>query len=116
MGDEALPIGRWSPASGLWVDRTENSFKITGQMELYGDEASAVRSTQVQNCINSTWTRKFDDGYEVTCIISVRLKGSGGTGPAAKIQAKKMSGPSNVSNLPGMDLEMSSIRGIGSSK
>jgi len=60
----------------------------------------------IQNCINTTWTKIFSDGYEVSCNIFVRLKGSGGSGPAAKIEAKKMNGPSNVSNLPGMDREM----------
>jgi hypothetical protein len=106
MGDEALPFGRFSPASGLWVDRPENSFKITGQMELYGDEATAARAASIQNSINTTWTKTFADGYDVSCNIFVRLKGTGGSGPAAKIEAKKMSGPSNVSMLPGMDREM----------
>jgi hypothetical protein len=106
MGDEALPFGKYAPADGIWVDRTENSFNITGNMELYGDEATAARATQIQNCINSTWTKTFDDGFQVSCSVFVRLKGSGGSGPAVKIEAKKMSGPSHVNRLPGMNCEM----------
>jgi hypothetical protein len=105
MGDETLPIGRFSPASGLWIDRTDKSIKITGQMELYGAEATAARAASIQSSINSTWTKIFSDGYSVSCNITVRMKGTG-SGPAAQIEAVKQSGPSNVNTLPGMDRKM----------
>jgi hypothetical protein len=44
MSDEVLPVGRFSPAPGIFVDRTEKSVVITGAMELYGPEASAARA------------------------------------------------------------------------
>lgn len=99
MGDEAMPLGRFSPVSGLWIDRTAKSIRITGQMELYGDEATAERAASIERSINDTWTQAFPDGHIITCNITVRLKGSGGTGPAAWIEASKMRGPSNVNPM-----------------
>ena len=102
------PVGRFSPAPGLVVDRTEKSVAITGNMELYGEEATAARAAQIQQCINSTWTKSFADGYSVRCGVVVRYRGAGSKpGFATQIEAKKMSGPSHVNNLgPGFSREM----------
>ncbi len=96
MGEEVMPFGRFSPAKGLWVDRTDKSIQITGQMELYGAEATAARAAIIQTTINNTWTKHFPDGYSVTCQITVRLRGTGINTPAAEIETDKISGPSNV--------------------
>ncbi len=100
-----MPIGRYSPAPGIWIDRTEQCFRITGNMELYGDEATAERANIIQNSINTTWTKTFSDGYSVTCGITVRYRppGSSASPHAAQIEALKpfFNGPSNVSNFPG---------------
>jgi len=108
MATGGLPIGRFSPAPGIWVDRTERSVRITGAMELYGAEANAERALSVQNAINNAWTQNFTDGYSVTCNIRVRYRGAGSSASAnvAQIEAARTSGPSNVSTLPGMDHKM----------
>ena len=58
MGDPALPVGRYSPAPSIVIDidRTENSVKITGKMQLYGQEATAARTASIEQNINFTWT------------------------------------------------------------
>lgn len=104
MANDMAPLGRFSPATGLWVDRTDFSIRISGQMELYGPEASAARALSIQNSINTTWTQNFTDGYSVTCNITVTYKGTGPSGNAAKIEAEKMSGPSNVNPFRKMTL------------
>ena len=98
MGDTAavLPVQRFSPAPGLYVDRTEKSVSISGAMELFGPEANAARAQSVEASINSTWTASFpDSGYSVSCSITVAYR-SGPTGNAAPIEALQMDGPSNV--------------------
>ena len=45
MSDAALsPVARFSPVSGLFVDRTENEIEISGTMELFGPEANSARA------------------------------------------------------------------------
>lgn len=106
MGD-VLPVARFSPAPGILVDRAEKKTTISGAMEMYGPEASAARALSVQNTINKVWTQKFTDGYEVSCSISVRYRGEKErAGNAAQIEVLKMSGPSNVSTVPGMGRKM----------
>jgi hypothetical protein len=96
--NDVLPVGRFSPSPGLFVDRTENSVTISGEMELYGPEANAVRARSIQDSINTAWTSAFSDGYSVTCNITVRYRGAGsGAGSVTQIEAVKMSGPSHVS-------------------
>ncbi len=98
---DGLPVAKFSPSPGLYVDRTEKSVSITGAMELSGEEANADRAASIQNSINSTWTRTFPDGYAVSCSITVTYRGSGSpAGNATQIEAKKIAGPSHVS--PGL--------------
>ncbi len=96
---DALPVARFSPAPGLFVDRTENSVSIRGAMELYGPEANAARAASIQNSINATWTRTFPDGYSVNCSVTVAYRSPGsGAGTATQIEADNISGPSHVSS------------------
>ena len=93
---------RFSPAAGVILDRTERSVTITGTMELYGSEANAARAASVQSSINTTWTRAFPDGYNVTCNITVTYRGPGSSaGAATQIDAEKTAGPSHVSGGEG---------------
>ncbi len=102
MANEVMPMGRFSPAKGLWVDRTDRSVKITGQMELYGPEATAERATTIQNTINTTWTQTFPDGYSVSCNITVQYRaGNSGSGVVAEIEALKTDKSSQVDMLFG---------------
>ena len=103
-----LPIGRFSPAPGLWVDRTESSIIITGAMEVYGPQATAVIATIIQQTINSTWTQIFPDGYSISTNIRVSYRGTGSRASpnTAQIEIVNISGPSHVNNMPGMEREM----------
>jgi hypothetical protein len=99
-GTAVMPIGRFSPVKGLFVDRTETSIKIDGAMELYGPEANPARAESIRRTINNTWTATFPDGYSVSCNITVTYRGPGSSaGQAAQIEALKMAGPSNVSRI-----------------
>jgi hypothetical protein len=111
MGElNELPIGRYSPAPGIWVDRTEGSFRISGSMEMYGDEATVARASTVEQSINRIWTKTFSDGYSVTCNITVRYRGpgTGASSNAAQIEVLNpfFNGPSNVNTMPGMGNKM----------
>jgi hypothetical protein len=98
--NDLLPVARFSPAPGLFVDRTDKTVKITGQMELYGPEANAARAGDIQHSINTMWTRSFPDGYSVTCNITVTFRGSGSKpGNATQIEADKIAGPSHVNGV-----------------
>jgi hypothetical protein len=98
MADSSLPVGRFSPATGITVDRSGTSVSIFGQMELSGAEATAARAAQIQDSINRIWTHTFKDGYEISCRIAVRYRGPGtSAGAATQITAEKIAGPSNVS-------------------
>jgi hypothetical protein len=103
-----LPIGRFSPAPGIWVDRTDRSIRITGTMEAYGSQATAAIAATIQQTINSTWTQNFPDGYSIACNVTVNYRGPGtsASANAAQIEIVNMSGPSNVNNLPGMGRKM----------
>ena len=104
---DAPPIGRFTPAPGIFVDRTEKSVLIEGKMELYGPEGNSARAQAIERSINTTWTTSFPDGYTSTCRISVRFRPEGSSaGTAAQIEAKKMAGPSHVTTFPGMGREM----------
>ncbi len=108
MSDEVLPVGRFSPAPGIIVDRTLNSVNITGAMELYGPEATAARALSVEQSINNTWTFSFSDGYSVSCKVSARFRDSHSkvAANATQIEALKMAGPSHVTDMPGRDRTM----------
>lgn len=101
MGETAvLPVVRFSPAPGLWVDRTETSVSITGQMEMFGPEANAARAQSVEHTINQTWTSTFPDGYAVSCNVSVRYRApSDAAGNVAQIEVVAISGPSSVNSF-----------------
>jgi hypothetical protein len=95
--DDVLPVARFSPAPGLFVDRTEHSLSISGAMELYGPEANAARAASIEQSINSTWNRAFSDGYTVTCAVTVTYRPPGSSaGHAAQIEAAKTTGPSHA--------------------
>lgn len=107
MGDPVLPVGRFSPAPSIIVDRTENSVKIAGKMELYGREATAARAATIEQNINSTWTHKFDDGYSVECKITVRFRDNDSrAGEATQIEALKCDEPSHVTDSELFDRSM----------
>jgi hypothetical protein len=101
MGENYIsPVARFSPAPGLFVDRTEKSVAISGAMELYGPEATAARAQSIEHSINSTWTSVFPDGYSVSCKITVTYRSEGASsGKAAPIEAVKIAGPSHVSSI-----------------
>ena len=101
MGD-VLPVGRFSPSAGLWIDRTGGAVNISGSMEMYGDEATADRAKSVQDSINQTWTKDFADGFIVRTSITVTFRGtSSSAGNATQIEAVKQKGPSNVARAWG---------------
>jgi hypothetical protein len=107
MGDPVPPVGRFSPAPSIVIDRTEHAVKITGKMELFGPEATAARAATIESNINSTWTRTFDDGYSVSCNISVRFRDQDSKpGEGTQIEALKCSSPSHVTNWPLFDRTM----------
>lgn len=91
------PVSRFSPAKGIYIDRTDTSIAISGQLEMFGPEATAARAQSVTASINSTWNSSFPDGYQVTCKIQVTYRGEGSSpGDAAQIEAVKIAGPSHV--------------------
>lgn len=107
MPNDALPFGRFSPAKGLTVDVTEKSISITGQMEVYGSDATAADALKIQTTINNTWTKNFPDGYRVTCNVSIRYRPPGSpAGNVAQIEIVKTSGASNVNYLNGRKMTL----------
>jgi hypothetical protein len=95
--EDASPVGYFSPAPGLFVDRTEKTTKISGKMELFGPEATAARAGSVRYSINKTWTATFPEGYSIACNISVIYRApETEEGDFAQIEAIKISGPSHV--------------------
>ena len=55
--EEVLPVVRFSLAPGIWVDRTENPVTITGNMELYGDEADEGGYEDGEEDLQVGWLR-----------------------------------------------------------
>jgi hypothetical protein len=107
MSDPVPPVGRFSPAPSIIVDRTVNSVSITGKMELYGPEATVARAATIERNINSTWTHSFDDGYSVSCNITVRFRDKDSrAGDGTQIEALKCDGPSHVTDYPLFDRSM----------
>ena len=107
MGDPVLPVGRFSPAPSIVIDRTLNSVKITGKMELYGPEATTARAATIEQNINSTWTHTFDDGYSTTCNITVRFRDKDSrAGDGTQIEALKCDEPSHVTDSTLFDRSM----------
>jgi hypothetical protein len=97
---EVLPVGRFSPVSGLFVDRTDKRVAITGAMELFGPEATPARAKSIGHAINSIWTASFSDGHSVTCSVTVLHRAPEvKAGDVAQIEAIKIPGPSHVSML-----------------
>lgn len=97
---DVLPVAKFSPSPGLFVDRTDKSVNISGAMELHGLEANIARATSIQDSINTTWTRTFPDGYSVNCTITVTYCGKkSNSGNVTQIEAAKILGPSHVSML-----------------
>src|SRR5438093_11793328 len=95
--DDVGPVGRFSPAAGVFLDRTEKVTRITGKMELFGPEATPARAGSIRHSINTVWTAKFPEGYSVLCNISVIYRGPDTeAGDFAQIEALKIAGPSHV--------------------
>lgn len=103
-----VPVQRFSPSPGIYLERAGKAVTITGRMEMFGDEASRMRAVTVQQTINTTWTQTFADGYSSTCTISVRYRGPADseTSGVTQIEVKKMTGPSNVSGGTVFDKKM----------
>ena len=102
MGEELqeLPFGRFSPARGIWVDKSDRSIRISGEMEMFGDDASAAAAVQVQQTINSAWSFSFPDGNNVTCHVVVRYRPAGTPEtPVTQIEAGKMIQPSQWNKI-----------------
>ncbi len=101
MGDASVSsVGRFSPAPGLFVDRTENKIAIGGAMEMFGPEASGARAQSVRKTINAIWTATFPDGHSVACNVSVAYRPPAtAAGDVAQIEALKIAGPSHVSGF-----------------
>jgi hypothetical protein len=94
------PVARFSPAPGIFVDRTNDSVSISGTMELFGPEATPARAGSVQHSINTVWTQSFPDGYSVSCKVDVIYRPPGTkAGNVAQIEAIKMAGPSHVAGI-----------------
>jgi hypothetical protein len=95
-----LPVQRYSPCAGITVDRTDQSVRITGSMQMYGPMANAARATSVQNTINTTWTTTFPDGHSVSCNITVTYRGpESSAANVTQIYVANISGPSHVSHI-----------------
>ena len=61
----------------------------------------------IEHSINTTWTRSFPDGYSVSCNISVGYRSpNSGPGNVTQIEAANISGPSHVTDMPGLDRTM----------
>lgn len=101
MGDSSvLPVSRFSPAPGLFVDRTEKRIEISGDMELFGPEATSAAAISIAYSINTTWTATFPDGQAVVCKVRVTYRlPEEKAGNAAQIEAVKAWGPSHVNGL-----------------
>ncbi|MDI1242491.1 MAG: hypothetical protein PSX80_11265 [bacterium] len=98
--EQPLPFGRFSPTKGIWVDKSYSAIRITGTMEMYGDDASAAAALQVQQTINSTWTFSFSDGNDVFCNVVVKYRPPGTpTGPFTQIEAGRMIQPSKWNRI-----------------
>lgn len=98
---DVLPVGRFTPSPGLFVDRREKSVVIGGFMELSGAEATPARALSIQRTINLIWTQTFSDGYSVRCNVTVRYRRPGSSASnVTQIQAAKIPGPSHVT--PGL--------------
>jgi hypothetical protein len=96
--NDVLPVGRFSPVTGLTVDRSEQAINISGAMELFGPEATSARAQSVRTSINKVWTANFPEGPSVTCNITVTYRPPDRpAGRAAQIEAIKIAGPSHVS-------------------
>jgi Domain of unknown function (DUF4157) len=94
---DMLPVAKFSPSPGLFIERTENSVTISGAMELYGSQANASRAASIQTSINTTWTKIFPDGHSVSCNITVAYRGKGSKpGNATQIETDNTLGPSHV--------------------
>jgi hypothetical protein len=95
---KALPdVARVYTAPGIFVDRVDKTISIGGFMELYGPEATPERAHKVQESINRTWTRAFED-YSVTCNVKVTFRGPGRSpGRVVQIEAIRCVEPSGVS-------------------
>jgi hypothetical protein len=96
--EQVLPVGHFSPARGLSVDRTGHSVVISGVMELYGPAANPARAASIQQAINTMWTRNFGDGYSIACHVVVRHRAPGSSpGEATQIEAAAGLRPSRIS-------------------
>jgi len=97
LSGDIAPVGRFSPSPGLIVDRSGSSVAISGQVELFGSEATAARAAAIQDAINSMWTRSFGNGYSISCNVAVRYRPQG-TKPAdvTQIEATRTVSPSHV--------------------
>jgi hypothetical protein len=95
--NDVLPVGRFSPARGIVVERVEKSIKINGVMELYGPEATGARATSIESAINTIWTAGFADGWVVSTRVQVKFRGPNSVaGNATQIEAVVMDRPSEV--------------------
>lgn len=94
------PVARFSPVSGLFVDRTEKTVTISGKMEMFGPEATASRASSARHSINTVWTASFPDGHSVRCKIDITYRPPGtAAGDFCQIEAIKIAGPSHVSGI-----------------
>lgn len=102
MGNELepLPFGRFSPAKGIWVDKSDSNIRISGTMEMYGGDASVSAALQVQQTINSNWSFSFPDGNNVVCHVVIKYRAPGvSEGPYTQIEADKMIQPSQWNRI-----------------
>jgi len=94
-----VTVGSFSPSPGLFVDRTGQSIRITGRVEVYGDEANAARASQVEATIERIWNATFPDGFRVSCDVNVTYRPSSqdADSGATQIEVTRTASPSHVS-------------------
>ncbi|MBK9081879.1 MAG: hypothetical protein IPL88_07275 [Rhizobiales bacterium] len=113
MVDNLPPVGRYSPTSGLIIDRTGNAVAISGAMELFGEAATPDMATTLQNTINTAWTQSFPDGHTVTCSVRIqfRVPGAQATG-LTTINARRLNDgvPSETDNYGRRDILLNVTR------
>jgi hypothetical protein len=103
---DPLPVQRFSPAKGIVIDRTDRSIAISGDMELWGPEASTERAATIQGSINSAWTKTFPDGFSVSCAVRVTYRPTGtAAGDVTQVKTSKRVGPSET-NQSGSTIDL----------
>lgn len=94
---QQMPVASFSPAPGLFVDRTERRLSISGNLQIFGAEATPALATTIKNTIEGMWNASFPDGFRVSCSITVTSRAASDRPAGAQIEITRIAGPSYVS-------------------